>query len=818
MFKNYLKTALKQLLAHKLYSTINVLGLAVGLACSILIGLYVLDEVSYDRGWDNAERIYRVSRDYFPTEARVAGRTPASINAPFAPQLQAEFPQVEASARLFPGAQTLVRRDEVSFQENRLMFVDASFVDIFSFEWLQGDPAQALVDPFSLVLTESMAAKYFGTDNPVGQVLTFVYTADVPMQVTGVIRDLPDNTHLVMNAMLSMNTLTTLSGPEALNNWNASTDYHSYIRLQPGADIANLETRFPAFMDRHVGENASATTGITAMAIADIHLRSTRTEELRTSGSLSNVYALAAIGICILLIACINFMNLSTARSSQRAKEVGMRKAVGAEHGQLIRQFLTESVGVALLAMMIALVMVELLLPWFNGFVGKSLNLNYLQAPVLVSLVVVVLLVGLVAGSYPAFVLASFQPVQVLKAGVNQGRKGALFRKVLVTLQFAIAIVLIVATSVIYSQMNFARQMDIGLEKEQVVVLSGSPFRGMGTQWSAMKQRLLQHPGITQVSSSHYTPFMHDDNAIPVQLESNAATELLNIKFMSVDYDFFATYGIEVLAGRDFSEERGDQIVFPDVGVAASGGFMLNESAARLHGWSAEAAAGQWLWLNLGAPVQFQILGVVEDSYFESLARPLEPMLFFVPPDGFRGTPSLQYGAVQITGVNLPETLAHIDAVWSEFLPDQPLQRHFLDEDFDALYASEEQQSAMLTYFTLLAIFVACLGLYGLASFNAERRTREIGVRKVLGGTVWSIVLLLTNDFSRLVLLANLIAWPVAWFAMSRWLEGFSYRIDLTPLVFIGGGLIALLIAWVTVAAQAAKAANANPVLALKYE
>ncbi|MEX0619074.1 MAG: ABC transporter permease [Pseudohongiellaceae bacterium] len=828
MFKSYLKLTLNHMLSHKLYTVINVLGLSVGLACFLLISLYIADELSYDNHWQNADRLYRVSRDYYPTEFRVSGRRPASINAPFAPQLKAEFPQVEESARLFPFAQPQIRLNDVSFQESRFMYVDAAFVDLFSFEWVRGNAGRALAEPFSLVLTESMAVKYFGDDNPMGQTLSFTYSADVPMQITGVIRDLPENTHLEIDALASLTTLSSLMGDGMLTNWNSLTDFHTYIRLAPNTVIENLEREFPAFIERHIGEGASVGTGVSAQRVPDIHLRSQRTEELVPPGNIVNVYSFIAIAVAILTIACINFMNLSTARSSSRAREVGMRKAVGARNSQLVAQFLGESLLMTVIALLVAITLVELLLPWFNAFVGRTLDFPWYEWRVLSALVLLAVLVGAAAGSYPAFFLSSFNPSRVLKAGVNLGSAGALFRKALVVTQFAIAIVLIVATGVIYAQMNFARNIDLGLEKDRVAILSGNSSVGLGEQWLAMKQELLAFPEITEVTRSHYVPFTHDDNAIPVLRNRNEVQDAQPLKFMAVDYDFFATYGIEIIAGRDFDEGRADRLVLPGENQpASSGGFILNESAVREMGWTVAESLGQTVWISLqntpigpllDGPAGFELIGVAEDGYFESLTTPLEPMMFFIPSTSVTMTPPLRHAALKLTGESMEQTFTHIDNVWREFRPETPIDRRFLNDHFNALYQGEQQQSVMLTCFTVLAIFIACLGLYGLASFNAERRTREIGVRKVLGGSVWSIVVLLTNDFSKLVLLANIIAWPVAWLVMNRWLENFAYRVDLTPVAFIGGGLLALLIAWVTVGGQAAKAAKTNPVLALRYE
>lgn len=828
MLKNYFKIAINHIRNHRLYAFINILGLAVGLACALLIGLYVIDELSYEQFFADHERIYRVSRDLNPGPFSLTGEYPASLNAPFAPQLKAEFPQIEESARLYTFIQPIIMDGAIPNQESGFAFVDASFFNIFQLDWQQGDKASALSNPQSLVLTESMAQQYFPGENPMGKNLTLVSGGDQrEFQVTGVIGDLPHNTHLPIRVLAPLTFISSVMGEQFLDNWIGNTDFHTYIKLAPGANIGELESQFPDFLNRHIqvpgGQDIVVidVIGLVTMNVTDIHLHSTRSEELKPPSRFSNVVAFAAIAIGILLIACINFMNLSTARSSQRSREVGMRKSIGAEKGQLVQQFLGESLVMTTLAMAIALVLVELAMPWFEAFTGKAFTFSWFQDPaIIVSLIGIIALVGLCAGSYPAFYLASYKPSQVLKGNLFRGQGDKLLRQALVVFQFSISIALVIATAVIFAQMQYVRNIDLGLDKEQVVAINGTRARGLGNQWDAMKQQLLDHPGITSATYSHYRPFTHDNNTFPVGKTPGEADDFNRIQIMAVDYDFFTTYGIEIVAGRTFSRERStDQLIFDTrVSPDLSGALIVNEATARLFNNSPEELAGTDLWLNVGPTGYLPVIGVVEDSYFASMTTAIEPMLFFIAPENFRGTASQPAGAIKITGQDVQGTLAHIENVWREFLPDLPLDMHFLNDDFEALYQLEQQQIEMLTWFTVLAIFIACLGLYGLASFNAERRTKEIGVRKVMGSSVWRIVLLLTNDFSLLVLLSNLIAWPVAYFAMQRWLENFAYRIDLTPLIFIGSGLIALCIAWVTVGGTAARAASQKPVLALRYE
>jgi putative ABC transport system permease protein len=808
MFTSYLKIALRNLLGSKLFSGINILGLAIGLASTILIGLFVLDELSYDRHYADADRIYRVSRDFQDQNLYLAANAPQ-----VAALLKQDFEEVEFAARIF-GAQVLISHDEVAFYESNIRFADNEFFDIFTFDWLAGDPAQALVRPFTVVLTQSLATKYFGTDNPLGQTLLLENTS--PMEVSGIIADLPHNTHLNLSAIASFGTLAPFVRDEFFEDWGGN-NFHTYIKLRPGADIGAMSEQFPAFLMRHFRENAPDSTGMTAQAVSDIHLHSTRQDEMSPTGSMGTNYVFSAAAAFILVIACFNFMNLSTARSARRGQEVGIRKTLGASRAQIARQFVGESVALTVLATLLAVVAVELVLPYFNAFIGKDLALNLLgDARIPALLLVLVLVVGLFAGSYPAFFLSAFKPGQVLRSVLATG--SALLRNTLVVLQFSIAIILVVATLVVLSQMRFARDIELGFQKEQVLVLTGSPTVGLGPQWATLRAQLLSHPEILAVTASGQTPFVANTNAVRVRAEGEE--EGRGHPIMWVDYDFFATYDIPVLAGRAYSEAfPADRLIGNADGTATAGdSFIINKLAAEQYGWTPEEAIGKTLTVFDGANHAGSIVGVVGDSYFESVRSNIKPMMFIMPDYMDDGVASMTVASLRLSGNNLQDTLAYIDTVWEQFMPDFPMSRYFLDDQFNAQYQAETRQGRLLYYFALLAIFIACMGLYGLASYNAERRRKEVGVRKVMGGSVWSIVVLLTNDFSKLVLFSNLIAWPLAWFAMDRWLQNFAYRIDLTPLIFIGSGLIALCIAWATVGGTAAKAASAKPVLALRYE
>jgi putative ABC transport system permease protein len=814
MLMNQLKVALRHIGNNRVYSAINILGLGLGLACCILILLYVRFETGFDKQFANAERIYRVSREFFPFDGARA-RIPASTNAPMAPALLQDFPAIEAVGRFWGGNITL-GRDELRFVEPGLRVADNTVFDIFNFEWLAGDKTQALTAPNSIVLTESLALKYFGRLDVLGQTLQALN--DYEVIVTGVIRDLPTNTHLDFSGLLSINAMPIVLGPQALEQWNSNTDFHTYLLLRAGTDIADVANGIPAFLDRHAGENLSKLSTLPLMAIRDIHLQSRMDEEWKASGNRSTVYSFAAIAFGVLLIACINFMAIATARSAQRAKEIGMRLSMGASRQQLITQFLGESALTAVLAMFVATLLVELLMPTFRVFAGTPLVFDLANdLDLLLSMLALTVFVALFAGSYPALYLSAYKPARVLKGELSRGTGGSIFRNSLVLIQFAIAIALLIATAVIYQQRQLATQIELGFSKDNIVVLPSAAPQGYGSDWPTLKQELLKHPAIEVVSASHYLPFGFNDNQMQLRKRGSAVES--RIQLMMVDYDFFETYGINTVAGRTFSATiASDALMLPSSPEQTTTiSFILNQAAASALTIdnNLDAATLESPEISVAGP----LVGIVEDTLFESIRRPARPMVYLlVPPQTPQKQLQMRNASIRLNPQATAAALAHIDAVWSRLYPGQANNRYFLDNDFQAMYQAEAKQGELFTVFATLAVLIACFGLFGLASYNAERRTKEIGVRKVLGGSVWSIVLLLTNDFSKLVLLSNLIAWPIAYYAMNRWLENFAYRIDLTPLIFIGSGLIALCIAWVTVGGTAAKAASQKPVLALRYE
>jgi len=815
MFKSYLTIALKHLTARKLYSAINIVGLAVGLACFILIALFVTHEWSYDRYHANADRIYRFSLDY-----SLAGGGDvhlAAMAAPVAPMLEQDFPEILATARISRcgtadnGA--TISSDDVTYYDTGQGMADNSVFQIFDFEWLHGDPATALLEPSSVVLTASTAMRYFGTTDAVGRTLDFENGAAL-LEVTGVIGDLPDNTHLNFNLIMT-------PVPFFLEQWN-QTCFHTYALLADGADVGAIQARASEFFERHLPENVAAfieNASFTVQPVTDIHLRSRRQAEMSPSGSLATVYTFASIAAFILAIACINFMNLATARGAQRAKEVGVRKAVGGSRAQMIAQFLGESILITLIAVLLAVAIVELVTPAFEAFVQKDLSVANLHDPrAIAALAALTVLVGLVAGSYPAFYLSAFKPAQVLRGDITRSTRAAAFRRVLVVLQFSISIALLIGTATVFQQLRYARAIDLGYDKDQVVVMTASALQGFGTQWEALKGEWLSSPDVTSVTASMQVPATPIVGTRLLRVEG-VQSELPSPYTMFVEFDFFETYGIELLAGRTFGERFGtDRLAARgDSDSELTGSFVLNELAARQLGLTPEEAVGRAVEFPMDG-VSGSIVGVVADTYLESIHSALKPLVYVVPPSQTGTFATIREASIRVTSNNLPDTLTHIDDTWKRFLPDQAITRRFLDQDFQALYESEERQGQLFLYFSALAILIACLGLVGLASFAVEQRTKEIGVRKAMGGTVFDIVRLFVGEFSRLVLVANLIAWPAAYFLMQRWLENFAYRIDLSLAVFVGSALLVLVVAFLTVGTVTARAARANPVRSLRYE
>ncbi len=807
MLKNYLKIALRQLRKQKMYAVINVVGLAMGLACCTFIVLYLLDELSYDRFHENAERIVRIVEDRVEEgqEHRLA-----VTYGPLAPAMKQDLALVEHAVRLLPYS-LLVSRDAAhKYQEDGFAFVDSTFFEVFSFPLLQGDARTALARPFSVVLTASTAQKYFGAANPVGQTLTARDDEGTyDFTVTGVVTDVPANTHFRFDFLASFASMRTLYGTwvDDPRNWEHPPLY-TYALLTEGTDPARLAAQMPDFARRHMGADRAATRSLRVQRLTDIRLFSDRESELTPGSDIAYVYLFALIAFFILLLACINFMNLATARATGRAREVGMRKMLGAARAQLVRQFLGESMLMVALALMLVVVLVEALLPLFNALSGKALAAGVLvHWSVPLALAATVVLVGALAGSYPAFYLSAFRPARVLKGGgATGGPAASRFRQGLVVFQFVISIALLIGTAVAYLQLHYVRNERLGFDKERVVLV---PLRDQANQihHEALKEAWKQLPGVEHVTASSGMPGLGGGIYDFAVFPEKAAQDSLQMMTLTVDHDYAETYGLEIVAGRDFSED------FP---TDAAEAFLLNERAAHRLGWA--DPVGQKLtlqvWFNGEVRKTGTVVGVVRDFQYHSLHRAIDPTILHIFPNTYYN----DYLSVRLRPGDLRAILAELEHAWTRFNPERPFEYTFLDERFDALYRADARLSGLFGVFAALAVVIACLGLFGLAAFSAERRTKEIGVRKVFGASVGGIVLLLSKDLLKLVALAFVVATPAAYAAMQRWLDDFAYRVDLSWGIFLAAGLAALGVALLTVSYHAVKAALADPVKSLRYE
>jgi putative ABC transport system permease protein len=799
MFRNYLKIALRNLLRHKVFSAINILGLAVGMAGSILILLFVRAELGYDRFHANADRIWRVTREWVNEDGATSLHL-GFVAPPIAPLLANDFPDIQRAVRIQTPGSLLVSREDRHYMEERVIFADRDFFEIFTFPLIKGDPATALKDPYSVILTERTAKKYFGDEDPMGR--TVKVDRRIDCTVTGVAAESPRASHFHFDVIGSLKTLEELYGRREFENWG-SNNYATYLLLPAGYPIEQLAGRLPAFLDRHQGQGSSAKSRLHLQRLTDIHLRSHLDSEIEVNSDIATVVVFSAVAAFILLIACVNFMNLSTARASIRAREVGLRKVVGADRKRLVRQFLGESLLMSLLALAAAMAVVLAVRPAFGAFVARDLSLDVLRNPgLLAGLAGMVLFVTLAAGAYPAFFLSSLRPIAVLKGSRGSSSHGAAFRAALVVFQFAISIVLIVCVGVVGRQLRYTQAKRLGFEKEQVVVLAmDDSMRG---RYDAMRQDLLSNPGVVDAAGSRRVPSGRLLDSSGAQVVSGGASRPVDfrIAFVCVDYAFIDTYRMEMAAGRNFSRDHPSD---------AAEAFILNETAARRLGWTPEQAVGQALSYGYGNR-KGSVVGIVRDFHFESLHQEISPLVLFIRPQDFR------LMSVRLRPGSVPATLDFLRRRWAEWRPDHPFQYYFIDERFGELYGAERRLGQVFRSFSFLAVFIACLGLYGLASYSTEMRTKEIGIRKVMGATVPSLAAMISRDFAKWVLAANIVAWPAAYFAMSAWLRGFAYRIGLGAGPFLTAGLAAFLVALLTVSSLAVRAALGDPVEALRSE
>lgn len=804
MLKNYFKIALRNLLKFKAYSLINIFGLAIGIASCIMILLFINDELSYDRNNEKADQIYRVH-----TVASLAGNESdlAVSPAPLGQTLVRDFPEVIQYTRLMPNRTMLIRYKDNVFNESDFYWADSTIFDVFTIPFLKGDPKTALTQPHSIVLTQKLAKKYFGNEDPMDKIMNF--EDGTPYTVKGVIKDCPHNVHFHYEMFASMASLGLGDTPFWIAN-----NFHTYILLKKGVPGSQLAAKLPAFVEKYAGpqlrelfqtsyeelRKSGSRYEFHMQPLTDIHLTSHLDYELEPNSDIKYVYIFSIIAVFILLIACINFMNLSTARSMLRSKEVGIRKVLGSNKSQLVKQFLTESILMTFIAVVAAIALVEIFLPSFNILAGKELHTSYFNNVFAIpALLIAVIVVGLIAGSYPAFFLSSFKPVTVLKGKLNGGG-GSWLRSGLVVFQFAISIVLFIGTFIVYGQLKYVQEKNLGFDRDHVLVISRA--------WALEKQSQTFKDELKK--NSHVVSASYSDN-LPGRLfgqtvfrpEGSQSSQQYLLAVMATDYDFAETMKLKLTDGRYFSRD------FP----ADSQVVILNESAVKHMG--IQDPVGKRVIMPGRTPEQnqfFPVVGVLKDFHFESLHQKIRPLAIILN----RGQTS--FLPVRISPGDISGTVSSIEKEWKKFVPNKPFEYFFLDDDFNKLYESEQKTGEIFTVFSVLAIFIACLGLFGLAAFTAERRTKEIGIRKVLGASIPGIVVLLSREFTKWVLLANIIAWPLAYYFMSSWLRNFAYRIDPGLGIFLIAAVIAFIIALLTVSFQAVKVAVANPVRALRSE
>ncbi|UII29782.1 ABC transporter permease [Fulvivirga ulvae] len=796
MFRNLFKIAVRNILKEKGYSIINILGLAIGITCSMFLGLYIMDELSYDRYHVNADNIYRVVSNIKEPDNSF---TWAVAQIPMADELRQNYPDVVNAVRFFGLGRNLYKYEDKSFYEEDVFLADSTVFDMFSYEFIAGDPKTSLDEPYSMVVTESMADKYFGTTDCLN--LSLTDQDNDQLKITGVIKDVPVNSHFRFDALISRN-----SAPDYRGSWG-NFGVFTYIQLPEDYEPAGFDANFDKIVSDHVNpifEQFKISINYELQRITDIHLYSKIQDEAEEGGDISYIYIFGAVAIFMLIIASINYMNLATARSTQRAKEVGVRKVMGAGKKQLISQFIVESVVMSLIALVVSILLIYALLPAFNNLANKQIEVSYLfQVEVLLVLFGVVLFIGIIGGSYPAFYLSRFNPVNVLKGKLSTKGGNAILRKSLVVLQFSISIFMLISTLVVFDQLRFLMNKDLGFNKEQVLRFE-MPDDQMRAGYSGLRQKLLSNPDIINVASSSSSPGNNVNKVIfNVETEEGQMNER-GIDFFIADFDFIEAMQMSVVEGRNFSRD-----ILSDTSLAV----LVNESMVDRMGWTEPLGKKFDIPQRGGTVVTKQVIGVVKDYHQNSLYDEIEPLMIMYGDDSY-------YGYVKLKTSDIAKTVAEIEAIWQQNFVNKPFEYNFLDQDFASQYASDKRRGDIFTIFSSLTIAIACLGLLGLTAFTTERRTKEIGIRKVIGASVKSIVVLLSKEFVVLVLIATAIAFPVAWYFMDTWLQAFAYRIELINEVptFVLSAAIALSIIILTMSYHTIRAATSNPVNALKDE
>jgi putative ABC transport system permease protein len=794
MYKNYLKITFRVFNRERLYSLINVSGLALGFTCCLMIYLFISDELSYDKFHQDSDRIYRIAGAYM----RQGQWEPYGSNSWRTGELiRNKYSEVEQLVRIMPDNNVPFEYGDKRIMEDRVGWVDDNFFTVFSFPLIRGNAAQALKGPNKVVISESTATKYFGTENAIGKVFK-VSDGAFDLQVSGIIKDMPPNSHFHFDFLVSGETLRPLVPEQLFTNVGWDSQY-LYVKLAQGADPAKLESTFPEFINNNLDFWKSTTFKLFMQPLLSIHLQSNIGRELEANGSLRHIYTFSVIAVFILVIACVNYMNLTTARSIRRAKEVGMRKVLGAKRQDLLGQFLTESFIMTVIAISLALIASFLLLPDFNTFAGKAISRNVLfSQEILSTLLISLFVIGLVAGLYPALVLSSFKPLNSMKGSGGFGKTGFVFRKGLVLLQFVISIGLIAASAIVFKQWDFLKNKALGINQDMLVSV---PLQTMDRrQVGAFSNELLANASIRKAGLSNMRMPGWIGNSTGYKAQDVASDEEVNksMKIIRIDYDFFSTIEARIIEGRDFSRE------FPSDSTNA---IILNESAVAQLGW--KDPVGKWMELD---GRRFTVVGVVKDFHFESLHRKIPPTIFIF------SSRSVNWIYLKIDKDNIPASIAHIKKTYSRFVSNRDFTFSFLNEDVERQYEAEEKFTQVFTIFTVLAIVIACLGTFGLISFTAERKSKEIGIRKVLGASVGNVSFLLIREFVVLLLIASAIAWPITWYLLNGWIQEFIYRTSIGAGPFVLATILAAFIVVLTTGFRAMKAALANPIDSLRDE
>ncbi|MDQ2177610.1 ABC transporter permease [Marinifilum sp. D714] len=812
MLKNFLITIIRNFNRNKFYTVLNVIGLSVGLICAILIVLFIQEELSYDKYNVNHKRIVRLGSDFTLNGKR---DRVATSPMPFGPTFKQEFPEVEDFVRIHGSGRQQFRYEDTEFYEERIAYIDSSVFKVFSYNLIQGNPDKALTEPYTIVLNETLAKKYFGDEDPIGKVL--IVGENSSYTVTGVMEDVPRNSHFKFRGFYSMKTLESIRGAEEFNStepitfWSFSN--YTFLLLKENTNIDALQSKFPLYYNKYMkalGDQLGVEYKLIVQKLADIHLKSDLEWDAPT-GNIKYIFILSAIAFFILSIAGINYMNMATARSSKRAREVGVRKVVGAHRDTLIRQFLMESLSLTILALMIALIVVELILPLFNSLVDKDLSLSISESPeILVFSVVLALVLGIVSGSYPAFYLSSFRPATILKGSTIKGKAGGLLRKLLVISQFTVSAIMISGTIVVGVQLNYMNNKDMGFSKEDVLV---SIVRDslMRTKIEPLKDELRKSPNINSIATSN-TLIGFDGSKTVHLYEGEEGMEQYALNFSVIDFDYLDMMQMKIMQGRKFNRK---------IASDTSSAFIVNQSAARKFNWN-EKAVGKKLQLGVELEgeedddgiMKGEVVGVVADFHYRPLRENIEPINFLVSENPRHRR--VLY--VKLNQENREESIKYIESVWNKFSPNMAFNYFFLDDRLRENYDSEVRLTWIFSIFSLLSILIASLGLFGLSSFMAEQRTKELGIRKVLGASVKQLVNLLTKEFVRLIFIANVLAIPITYWAMNSWLNDFSYRIQISWWIFLLTLIVSLVIGVFTVSWQSYRAASADPVNAIKYE